>query len=148
MGLGWRMAAAVGTAVVLAGCSVGGLAPIGPVASVEPPAAPLPPSYGAFLDGPVGQKLSAADRDKARVAEEAALGSGQRKAWRGEGGVYGYVEPGAGPQPSALAADGGPAAAAAEDSCREFTSTIYIGGRPQVGRGRGCLTPGGYRIVG
>lgn len=146
-----RVAVIAALATSLAGCAVGGLGAIGPVASTTPPPAPAPEpvSYGAFLEGPVGQKLAQADRDKALAAEQDALAAGQRRAWRGAAGIYGYVEPAAasGPAP-AVAADVAPPAAGG-DLCRAFTSTIYIGGRPQVGRGRGCQSPdGSYRIVG
>lgn len=141
----WRVAAMAGLGVHLAGCAMGSGA-VGPVAVASPPpAAPEPVSYGAFLEGPVGQRLAAADRDKALAAEQDALAAGQRKTWRGTGGTYGYVEPAAS---GAAPADGVPPAPGA-DACRTFTSTIYIGGRPQVGRGRGCPSPDGtYRIVG
>lgn len=146
-----RLAATAALATSLAGCSVGGLGAIGPVASAAPPPSPAPEpvSYGAFLEGPVGQKLAPADRDKALAAEQDALAAGQRRAWRGAAGTYGYVEPAAAPGPSAAVAAEGAPPATAGDVCRTFTSTIYIGGRPQVGHGRGCLSPdGSYRIVG
>lgn len=141
----WRVAAVASLAMSLAGCAVGGLGAIGPAAGTPPAApAPEPVSYGAFLDGPVGQKLAGADRDKALATEQDALATGQRRTWRGAGGSYGYVEPGA--PPSATAGGIPPVAG---DACRAFTSTIYIGGRPQVGHGRGCPGPDGlYRIVG
>lgn len=133
-------------ATLLAGCSFGGIGAIGPIAAAPPPepAAPPPVAYGAFLDGPVGQMLSAADRDKALATAQEALASGQRKAWRGTAGTYGFVEVAAGEAGPAAAPPAGGAA-----SCRAFTSTIYIAGRPKVGHGRGCQDPdGSYRIVG
>jgi surface antigen len=148
---------AVAAALTTSGCSVRGLGGIGPVASAPatPPApeAPPPVVYGSFLDGPVGQKLSQADRDKALSAQVAALSSGQRKTWKGDRGVFGYVEPAsapaAAPTAPADAAAASPPAPAASESCRAFTSTIYVGGRPQVGHGRGCQNPDGtYRVVG
>ncbi len=145
----WRLAAVASLATSLAGCAVGGFGAIGPVAAVPPPGpAPEPVSYGAFLEGPVGQRLAGADRDKALAAEQDALAAGQRRTWRGTGGTYGYVEPAApGPLPPPTA-EGVPPVAGG-DVCRTFTSTIYIGGRPQVGHGRGCPSPDGtYRIVG
>lgn len=145
----WRVTAVASLAMALAGCAVGGFGAIGRVAVAPPPAlAPEPVSYGAFLEGPVGQKLAGADRDKALAAEQDALAAGQRKAWRGTGGTFGYVEPAAPGSPLAATADGAPPVAGG-DVCRTFTSTIYIGGRPQVGHGRGCPSPDGtYRIVG
>ena len=145
----WRLAATAGLAASLMGCAVGGFGAIGPVAAAPPPApAPEPVAYGAFLDGPIGQRLAGADRDKALAAEQDALAAGQRRTWRGTGGTYGYVEPAGAGAPPLPAADGLPAVAGG-DACRTFTSTIYIGGRPQVGHGRGCPGPdGSYRIVG
>jgi surface antigen len=136
------LALVVAGALSIGGCSVGGLGAIGPAptAALPPPPgpAPAPLVYGSFLDGPVGQKLSQADKDKALTAEQDALQSGQRKTWKGEHGTFGYVEPGAAP----AAPDEGGA------TCRSFTSTIYLAGRPQVGHGRGCQTPDGtYRIA-
>ena len=130
--------------IVTAGCSMnlGNTPP--PVVEAPPP----PVNYGAFLDGPVASKLAGPDRDKALTAELGALESGQRRTWKGERGVYGYVElaPGA-PAPALVDATAPPASGAAP-SCRAFTSTIYIGGRPQVGHGTGCQNPDGtYRIA-
>lgn len=146
MGAFWRLAATASLAGSLMGCAVGGFGAIGPVAAAPPPApAPEPIAYGAFLDGPVGQRLAGADRDKALAAEQDALAAGQRRTWRGTGGTYGYVEPAAA---GASTAEGA-SPVAGGDACRTFTSTIYIGGRPQVGHGRGCPGPDGtYRIVG
>lgn len=138
---------ALASVLATAGCSVSGLGSIGPIAAAPSVAAAPPPVvYGPFLDGPVGQKLSAADRDKALAAEQDALASGQRRTWKGERGTFGYVEPAA-----VAAADVDVAAppTVTADACRGFTSTIYIAGRPQVGHGRGCPGPdGSYRISG
>jgi surface antigen len=149
----WALSLTMMVGLATAGCSMsgsGGFAPIAstPVATAPVVTAPPPPVYGAFLDGPVGSKLDPADRDKALAAEQDALASGQRKTWKGGHGVYGYVEPAATTAP-APAAEGAPAAEAAGPTCRAFTSTIYVGGRPQVGHGSGCQTPdGSYRIAG
>lgn len=137
------LALAVLTAAALstAGCSVSGFGSIGPVASAAPvPQAPPPLVYGAFLDGPVGQKLSQGDRDKALAAAQDAIATGQRKTWKGEHGTFGYVEPAA-----EAAAD--PAAPPASGACRAFTSTIFLNGRPSVGHGRGCQNPDGTASV-
>ncbi len=156
----WRVVtiAMLGVVPALGGCAISGLGAIGPVASAPPPvpAAPPPVVYGSFLEGPVGQKLSRSDRDKALAAEQDALAAGQRKAWRGDTGVYGYVEPAAAPagaSPSPVVVSDGiaatPPVTGAGDGCRSFTSTVYIAGRPQVGHGRGCPNPdGSYRVVG
>ncbi len=144
----WASALAVTAGLAVAGCSINA-GSMGPLAST-PAAPPLPPpiSYGAFLNGPVGSKLSPADRDKALASEQDALASGQRVTWKGEHGVFGYVE--AAPTPATVSPASAPASPPAPaDTCRAFTSTIYLSGRPQVGHGSGCQNPdGSYRIVG
>ena len=124
-----------GIVALLAGaCSGGGLS-LGSSAAPAP-AAPAPdatsalPSgaaLGGILGGPVGAQLDEADRQAAYDAQIAALDAGQRRAWRGEHGAYGFVEPGA---------DMG-------GNCRAYAQTIYIGGRPQRGHGAGCRQPDG-----
>ena len=82
-----RLAATAALATSLAGCSVGGMGAIGPVASAAPPPAPAPEpvSYGAFLEGPVGQKLAPADRDKAlafhHALQEEGIRTNQNAKW-------------------------------------------------------------------
>ena len=130
--------AALLCAAGLAGCSTTGggasLAslptPVPAVASLPPEAAPapVPVNYGTFLGGPVGAKLPEADRTAALGAEDGAVASGERRTWKGERGVFGYVVPG----PAGAGAEG----AAAE--CRSFTATIFFAGRPQTGHGTGC----------
>ncbi len=138
------MLAALALASGIAGCSVStssfndastaGGEVVGSI-GVPPPALPAPhPALGAFLDGPVGQRLGDADRDKAYQAEVDALSTGDRKTWRGLKGNFGYVAP---------------AASAGADGCRSFSHTIYIGGRAQVGTGSGCPGPdGSWKITG
>lgn len=126
---------------LLCGCSLTS-ASVSPFASTTPavatPAAPPPVAYGAFLEGPVGAKLSQASRDKALAAEQDALASGQRKAWKGDKGSFGYVEPAE-----------APSIGGAAQACRGFTSTVFLAGRPEVGHGSGCPNPDGtYRITG
>lgn len=149
-----RAVASAAAAGLLSGCSITA-GSISPFASTAPtpvalPAAPPTVAYGSFLDGPVGARLSQASRDKALAAEQDALASGQRKTWKGDGGTFGYVEPasgGAATKPATEAADA--SAPAMPDQCRAFTSTVFIGGRPQVGHGSGCQNPdGSYRITG
>ena len=137
VGLAWTVAC------LTAGCSfTGGGGALPNLTSVAPEAAlpaPAPVAYGAFLDGPVGSKLTQADRDKALGAEQDAVASGQRKTWKGDHGTFGYVEPSAATQlPTADAAE----------LCRTFKSTVFLNGRPQVGNGTGCQNPdGSFRIV-
>ncbi len=129
---------AVSLAAALGGCSAAGSG-AGNLASLSTPAspgplAPAPVVYGAFLDGPAGTRLPEPDRTAALAAEDGALSSGERRTWKGQKGVYGFVVPGpAGASAATTVADGGPAA-----ECRSFTHTIYFAGRPQTGKGTGC----------
>jgi surface antigen len=92
-------------------------------------------ALGGLLGGAFGAQLDEADRQAAYAAQTAALENGQRQAWRGPNGAYGYVEPGAEAQ-------------RAEGYCREFTQKIYIGGRPQTGVGLACRqADGSWQIV-
>ncbi|HTR13614.1 MAG TPA: hypothetical protein VMI72_10300 [Roseiarcus sp.] len=99
------------------------------VAPAQPaaPAVPTGAALGGVLGGPIGASLSEADRAAAWKAEIAALDSGQRRSWRGPGGVFGFVEPGA----------------ATGDGCRAYVQTIYIAGRPKRGQGVACKQPDG-----
>jgi surface antigen len=117
---------------VLAGCSgasSGGTGP--PVAAAPtqpaPPAVPTGAALGGVLGGPVGAALSDADRQAAWEAQIAALGSGQRRSWRGSHGVFGFVEAGG---------DIG-------GGCRAYSQTVYVAGRPNRGHGVGCKQPDG-----
>jgi surface antigen len=127
-------------ALLTAGCSLMGGGGDREVAEAVPPAPAVaaPVSYGAFLQGPIASKLTQADKDKALASQQEALASGQRKTWKGDHGTFGYVEPAAS---TAAAPPSG-------DTCKAFTSTIFIAGRPQVGHGTGCQNPDGtYRIA-
>jgi surface antigen len=117
---------------VLAGCSDASSGGAGPSVAAAPsqpapPSAPTGTAFGAVLGGPIGASLSDADRKAAWEAQVAALGSGQRRSWRGSNGVFGLVEPG----PDL----GG--------GCRAYSQTVYVGGRPNRDRGVGCKQPDG-----
>lgn len=145
-GIGKRaafVAAAVMGASALAGCSSTGTGGVSlaslsapapaPVPAVEAAPLPVPVNYGGFLGGPAGSKLPEADRKAALAAEDGAASSGERRSWKGDHGVYGFVVPGpTSAAATAIPADGAPA------ECRSFTSTIFFGGRPQTGKGTGC----------
>jgi surface antigen len=124
-------------ALPLGGCSgfsLGGAAEAPAPAPANPasPATPTGAALGALLGGPVGSALTETDRESAYQAQIEALDGGQRKSWRGEHGVFGFVEPGP---------------AAGGDGCRSYAPTIYIGGRPNKGHGVGCKQPdGGWKM--
>ena len=117
----------------LAGCqsvgSGGGSPPPAAGAPAQPvaPAIPTGAALGGVLGGPVGASLTDDDRAAAWNAQVAALNSGQRRSWRGDHGVFGFIEPGA--------ATGG--------GCRAYSQTIFIAGRPTHGHGTACKQPDG-----
>lgn len=93
---------------------------------------------GAAIGGLIGNRIGAAmdDEDKLRayVAQIEALERGQSGtpvAWRNpDSGRYGSIVP-------------GPAYQAQGGTCRQYTHTIYIDGRPQTARGAACRNPDG-----
>ena len=103
-------------------------------ADTPPPAAaavvaPPPPPYVGLASGSLGQSLNANGKAAADKAELAAVASGERKTWRGDDGSYGYIAPGA-----------------ASGDCRDFTHTVYINGRPQVGSGKACKSGESWKL--
>jgi surface antigen len=133
--MAWRRHLAMGVAAAaLAGCTPTNQSAPPPVAAVSAsPAQPVPipenvaPSMlGGVLAGSVGLGLENSDRVAAYKAQFAALETGQRSSWRGDRGVYGYAEAGA-----------------AQGSCRPFSQTVYIAGRPYIGHGSACRAPDG-----
>jgi len=93
---------------------------------------------GAFIGGVVGsnigQKLDEADRRAAMQAQYRALefgAPGTPTPWRNpQNGHHGNIVPG---QPYKTA----------NQHCRDYTHTIYIGGQPQTAKGRACRNPDG-----
>lgn len=88
---------------------------------------------GAAIGGLIGNRIGAAlddeDRTRAYEAQMEALEAGASGApvgWRNEdSGRYGTVVPGPAYQRNAM-------------TCRQYTHTVYIDGRPQVTRGIAC----------
>jgi surface antigen len=136
--MAWRkIAAACAMAAALTGCVSQNAPP--PAAAVATPTGPAPtpenvdPSMlGGVLAGSVGLGLENGDRVAAYKAQASALETGQRSSWRGERGVYGYVEAGA-----------------KQGSCRSFSQTVYVAGRPYTGSGSACRqADGSWRVEG
>ena len=134
----WRSILTIFAAAALAGCntmSQSAAPPAAAMAVAPAPAAPEnvdPSMLGGVLAGSVGLGLENSDRVAAYRAQVAALESGQRSSWRGERGVFGYVEAGA-----------------SQGSCRPFSQTVYVAGRPYTGRGSACRQPdGSWRVEG
>ncbi|HEY7494294.1 MAG TPA: RT0821/Lpp0805 family surface protein [Candidatus Tectomicrobia bacterium] len=95
---------------------------------------------GGLLGGAIGDRLDAADREKARVAASQALESvpsGQSVTWRNpDSGNSGMVTPVRTYQVSS------------GQYCREYTQTIYIGGEKHQSYGTACRQPDGtWKIV-
>jgi surface antigen len=120
---------AVAALASLSGCATGSAET--PPAAAAASVAPAP--YVGLASGSLGQNLDATDRSAANKAEVAALASGERKTWRGDDGSYGYIAPAAG---------------AAAGDCRDFTHTIYINGRPVVGKGTACRAGESWKLNG
>jgi surface antigen len=114
--------------VSLAGCATTTPEATAPAAAAAAAVAP-PPAYTGLASGSLGGSLDAVSRTAANNAEIEALNSGERKTWRGADGAYGYVAPGA-----------------ATGDCREISHTIYVNGRPQVGKGTACRAAGGWKL--
>jgi surface antigen len=91
---------------------------------------------GGIIGGAIGADLDAQEQRLAARAEFQALDTGRPMTWRGERReVRGEVIP-------------GPSFREGRQLCREYTHTIYIGGRPQEGFGTACREPdGSWRIV-
>ena len=95
---------------------------------------------GGLIGGAIGDRLDAADREKARAAASQALESipsGQSVAWRNpDSGNSGVVTPVRTYQTST------------GQYCREYTQTITIGGEKHQSYGTACRQPdGSWKIV-
>jgi len=89
---------------------------------------------GGLLGSAIGASLDEQDRQRAYAAEMQALESGAPGApvgWRSDHtGYYGTIVPGPYYERSGL-------------RCREYSHTIYVGGRPEIARGTACRNPDG-----
>ena len=87
------------------------------------------------LGGVISSQVKENERQRAYEAQLSAMLSGQRTTWRGDSGSYGFIEP-------CAAVDG------LASSCRDYTHTVYIDGRPQRGSGKACRQPDGtWQII-
>jgi surface antigen len=101
---------------------------------------PGAPDHGALAPGPATTgtlsvpALDPRDREPAAAAQQRALQFGEPGApvaWRSpESGHHGTIVP-------------GPAYQSNGTTCREFSHTVYVDGRPQTGRGSACRNPNG-----
>jgi surface antigen len=119
------LAGAAGGALI--GSTIGGGA--GKVAAVA--AGTL---LGGFLGNRVGASIDQQSQQRAFEAQQAAISQGQRTNWN-SGTASGYVEP-------------GPVYTGSSGTCRRYTHTIYVNGKPQAGTGTACRNPDGtWQIV-
>jgi surface antigen len=90
---------------------------------------------GGFLGNQIGRNMDDEAQARAYDAQYYAVNSGRRADWQSQSGNYGYIEP-------------GPVYTDPQGTCRRYTHTIYINGRPQQGTGVACRNPsGGWDIV-
>jgi surface antigen len=91
-------------------------------------------AIGALIGNRIGAAMDDEDKKRAYAAQMQALESGPSGApvaWRNpDSGRYGNIVPGPAYQQQGM-------------TCRPFTHTIYIDGRPQVARGSACRNPDG-----
>jgi surface antigen len=95
-------------------------------------------ALGGLIGNQIGASLDDEDRARAYEAQMAALENGRSGAsvgWRNpDSGRYGTVVPGPSYQQNMR-------------TCRQFTHTVYIDGRPQAARGTACRNPDGNWIA-
>ena len=91
-------------------------------------------AIGGLLGNRIGASMDDEDKQRAYAAQRQALEAGQSGApvsWRNpDSGRYGTVVP-------------GPAYQQAGNTCRQYTHTIDIEGKPQTARGAACRNPDG-----
>lgn len=91
---------------------------------------------GAWLGSQAGQSLDRADQNYAYQAQYGALQTGRQMNWNNpQSGNYGSVTP-------------GPAYSNYGSECRQYSHTVYIGGRPETVYGTACRQPdGSWRVA-
>jgi len=91
-------------------------------------------TVGGILGNAIGASLDEQDRQRAYAAQMQALQYGEPGTpvgWRSpETGHYGTIVP-------------GPAYQSSGTTCREYSHTVYVDGRPQIARGSACRNPDG-----
>jgi surface antigen len=85
---------------------------------------------GGFIGNQIGKSMDDEDRRRAHAAQIAAFENGQRADWNSANGRYGYIEP-------------RPVYYYHDMTCREFSQTVFINGRPETMVGRACRGPDG-----
>ncbi|BBE72036.1 RT0821/Lpp0805 family surface protein [Oharaeibacter diazotrophicus] len=86
---------------------------------------------GGFLGNQIGAQMDEQDRQYYYYAQSQAFESGYAQNWSNpQSGRYGEIRPGAPFEVN-------------RQVCRQYTSTVYIDGRPQTARGTACRNPDG-----
>jgi surface antigen len=93
-------------------------------------------ALGGLLGGALGSQFDESDRRRAEQAQLQAVSRGRPASWRAQNtDAYGSVEP-------------GEIYTSGTGNCREYTHTIFIGGRPRQGKGTACQNAQGeWEIV-
>lgn len=87
---------------------------------------------GGLVGNAIGSQMDAEDRRRMEGAYYSSFATGAPASWRNERtGNYGNIVVG----PPVYVQSGPP--------CRDYTNTVYIGGRPEIMRGRACQNPDG-----
>jgi surface antigen len=92
-------------------------------------------ALGGILGNHLGSQLDENSRRNALAAQYQAFSSGRPTNWTGTQGSYGSIAP-------------GPVYATAQGYCREYNTTITVGGKKERGYGQACRQPdGSWQIV-
>jgi len=123
-------------ALALASCAMSDIAPVPQPASVSVTGSTnqkgMVANAGVLGNG-IGSGLDDRDRQRAYEAELRALEQGEPGepvGWRGAGGRYGTVVPGAPYETRGT-------------KCRDYSHTIFMDGKPQTARATACRNPDG-----
>jgi surface antigen len=93
-------------------------------------------AIGGLVGGHLGAQLDANSRRNALIAQNQALSTGRPTQWYGtQRTTYGSFDP-------------GPVYTTTQGYCREYNTTIAIGGKLEKGYGQACRQPdGSWQIV-
>ena len=116
-------------AVLLSLSACNTTSPETPAAVAPPPPAPVAPPPYAGSPADRSARRSTRPAGPRRTRRIRSPGGRDTRTWRGESGAYGYVAPGA-----------------VEGDCRDFTHTIYINSRPNIGKGTACKSADGWKL--
>ncbi len=90
---------------------------------------------GAYVGQRLGAQLDETSRLRANAAAQRALSTGEEIYWENPNNAGGAASGSFIPKRSGVTASG--------RECREYTTTIIVGGREEQGYGTACLSPSG-----